>query len=160
MRIAALQKPCAMFHQSLRHSVSPTFRSALARTQPGARACHAHSFGRPPRPHSHRCLRRVPIQATAALLQLCQPCQCSHPSSRSFHTTQNVQGMPLISLLAVTFKVSPQPSSIGIILKLMLLVPLVFCRSRDHSNRWPCCTYIYPGSSSEKPHLAENASKN
>lgn len=132
MRVAALQKPCAMFHQSLRHSVSPTFRSALARTQPAARSYHGHSFGRPPRPHSHRCLRRVPIQATAALLQLCQPCQCSHPSSRSFHTTQKVQGYPLIGLLAVTFKVSLQLSCIGTILKLSLFGPsslLLFSRS-------------------------------
>ncbi|KAI9461624.1 hypothetical protein BJY52DRAFT_188621 [Lactarius psammicola] len=95
-----------MFRQSLHHSVNPVFRSGSARTQPAVRAYHAHCFWRPP--HPPRCLRRVPIQATTALLQ--QPCQsrrhCSHPSSRSFHSTQRVEGTPLLGFLVVAFKSS------------------------------------------------------
>jgi hypothetical protein len=132
----------------------------VGRTQPAARAYHTHCFWRPPHPRSYRCFRRVPIQASAALLQLCQPCQCSHQSSRSLHTTQKLQGYPLIGLLVVTFKVSPQLSCVCIILKSLLLAPLVFCRSRDHSNRWPCCTYIYPSSFGKKPRVAEAPQEN
>ncbi|KAF8273231.1 hypothetical protein EI94DRAFT_1776422 [Lactarius quietus] len=67
-----------MFRQLLRHSVSPASRSGSARVKPATRAYHTHGFGRPPRASSHR----------------------------SFHSTQRVQGYPLIGLLAVAFKSS------------------------------------------------------
>ncbi|KAI9439969.1 hypothetical protein H4582DRAFT_1944190, partial [Lactarius indigo] len=104
-----LHKPCAMFRQSLRHSVSPIFRSGPARAQPAARAYHrAHCFWRPPFPPPHRCIRlHVPIQATTALVQLCQSCHSKHhTSSRSFHSTQRVEGTPLLGFLVVAFKSS------------------------------------------------------
>lgn len=156
-------KPCTMFRQSLRQSVSPAFRSGSARTQPGARAYHAHTFWRPPHQTSHRCLRPyVPIQVTAALLQLC-PCQsgrhCSPPSSRSFHSTQSVQGAPLLSFLVIAFKVSPQLSC-GRSRYSLLLALLVIYHTRSHSNRWSCCTHLYPCSSGKKSHVAEATQEN
>ena len=115
-RTAALQQRCTMFRQSLRQSVSPVFRSGLARPQLAARSYHTHCFWRPPRPPPHCCLRpHVPIQVTTALLQLYQSnCQCSHrsPSSRSFHSTQQVQGPPILGFLLVAFKVGSQLSCV------------------------------------------------
>ncbi|KAH9002980.1 hypothetical protein EDB86DRAFT_2894337 [Lactarius hatsudake] len=99
-----------MFRQSLRHHVSPIFRSGSARTQPAARAYHrAHCFWRPPPPPSHGCIGRyVPIQVTTALLQqLCKSCHSKrHSSSRPFHSTQRVEGTPLFGFLIVAFKSS------------------------------------------------------
>jgi len=129
-----------MFRQSLRHSVSPVFRSGSAQTQPALRAYnHTHCFWRPPHPPWPRCIRRVPIQATTALLQLSQQCQsrhhCSHPSSRSFHSTQRVEGSPLLGFLIVAFKVGPQLSCVGVDTQVIVMGP---------SSRLPCLRSFGP----------------
>ncbi|KAH9063848.1 hypothetical protein EDB87DRAFT_1600719 [Lactarius vividus] len=95
-----------MFRQSLRHPISPIFRSGSARAQPAARAYHrAHCFWRPPPPPSHRCIGLyVPIQATSALFQSCHSKR--HSAPRSFHSTQRAEGAPLLGFLIVAFKSS------------------------------------------------------
>ncbi len=151
-----------MFRQVLRHSVNPLLHPGSSRTQPIARAYHhAHCFWRPPHPPSHRCIRRyVPIQTASALLQQYHSCQSkcdgSHPSSRSFHTTQRVQGSPLFGFL-VAFKVCPQLSCGGVDTH---TPPIVICRARDYSNRWSCCTHFYPCSSSKKPCVTQDPQEN
>ncbi|KAH9972865.1 hypothetical protein BGW80DRAFT_1437521 [Lactifluus volemus] len=102
-----------MLRQLVRPSIRPLLRSRSARTQPIVRTCHTHSYQRPPRSSSSRCIgARIPIQSSSALLQQgpCSGCQSGrHPSythSRSFHHTPRVQGSPLLIGLLATLKSS------------------------------------------------------
>lgn len=108
-------KRCAMLRQLVRPSVLPVLRSGSrsVRTQPIVRTCFTHSYQRPPRSTSSRCIGpHIPIQSSSALVQHgpCSSCQSGrHPSythTRSFHHTPRVQGSPLFIGLLAALKVS------------------------------------------------------